>query len=751
MLRFKIFKKVILFFLIIQILISSNLINVQALSNNLSDINRNNIKVLDYDSGKEVSGNINLNKKVIIKLNNNKKKDYLYRIQEKINDNDWKIVSEFSENEPYYVFNKKGKVALHIDIIMKSNPSNIHGIWLGDYVVLDHNSKDDILKNININDVIIKLNNSAKVIKNNNIQLNDKLIIEIKGKEYNKYKDKIELLLWKKQKGKDWMVVRNFGTDKIFYKVIDKENFDLQLDIRDKENPNNLKCFWLGNFNIVQADSVVSFPIQFKDFLYKDSINNINRQWVAILFMFFMGLLICLIYKDKLGIINACLLSFTLGCILYALISICILIIGLQYNLLSVLIIATLLIFLLYIRYKKIKLSRKEVYFLVFWVVGFGLISFWITYNNFAIISYDSFYYITFGKYLAYYKGFTKDIIEPIRSYGLFMPVFHSLSVFFNYDFSYSVHSLFSISFLTIFFKILYDNVKLFFNVNKSVAILFSSLGTIMLATCYFWIFQSVWIMNNVFTAILLSLTILFVWQYKITKNDIWIKLSFMSILSFIFTRVESPLYGVVLIVVISSLDIPRDKVKKYTIFYGLVMLLWYLKVFVYTGLKGGGDFLTINRAIPIMILYILFLVYLMLENKITFMIHKYLKQILICAMMLVVALFFIFKNQFAINNIFIICKNIMNDGGWGYTIFLIIVLYCLTVFMPDYKNRNFIECIIQSYLLFLLILFMFRKYPLRLGFGDSGNRMITHILPIIIFDLLLKISCQFYKNKKIV
>lgn len=604
------------------------------------------------------------------------------------------------------------------------------------------------LKNVNItsNDINLTSLKTGRVIYSKNISRGDTLKIELDNSLIIK---NIEMILWEKKQGEDWKVITTSKKGYVFYKP-NSDTADLQIDLKSTITENEVKSFWLGTFQVTDYSQYNDLPNNFRVQAQVNSINknNIFMQWITIFIVFLLGLFINFCFKEHLGIVITCLLGLVSGVTLYGLSSVLLLILGIPFTLVSVSGCALgVMILILVKKYKFLSLNKREAVLLAISVFSFMLLLTVFVKLNFAVTTYDSYYYVNFGKAIAYYKGFIPDMAYPIRSFGLFMPLLHSLAMFGRYDFSYAIHPLLSLNFLIIFYVCLYEEIIKVGN-NKVNSAIIALLGTLVIGGSYFWIFQSVLMLNNLITSIFLSLAVIFAWRALTKGNQIWFKFSFYFMLVFLFSRVENPLCGLLFFAAMFMLNIPYDLVRNYFTLYSVAAILWYSKVFTITGIGGQGDFLTINKAIAILVLYALLLLFLFKQSSLAMKLKPYIGMLLILMLLIISGVLTIIKMNHAYLNLKVMIENMFMYGSWGYTWVIVLMMVILTVVMNEFpESKYFLTCII-GYFLVMFILFMFRPQPVRLGFGDSANRMLIHILPVLVFYLFSKFGNQFSQHQ---
>jgi len=115
--------------------------------------------------------------------------------------------------------------------------------------------------------------------------------------------------------------------------------------------------------------------------------------------------------------------------------------------------------------------------------------------------------------------------------------------------------------------------------------------------------------------------------------------------------------------------------------------------------------------------------------------------------LLLLVLVFMVFqKPEHMMDSITAIIKNMIESGRWGITWIIFILLLVFSLTQPRVPKEELFFYFISSFFSLLLAISYFRA-PFRLGWGDSANRMLTHILPIIILYVLMKTTKGLSKN----
>lgn len=85
--------------------------------------------------------------------------------------------------------------------------------------------------------------------------------------------------------------------------------------------------------------------------------------------------------------------------------------------------------------------------------------------------------------------------------------------------------------------------------------------------------------------------------------------------------------------------------------------------------------------------------------------------------------------------------RNMAINGQWGATWWILIPATCaLLLKAPPLRHEIAWLTMIFGYFLLIALLGFVREFPYRLGWGDSGNRMLVHLIPLITTYVLAKV-----------
>jgi hypothetical protein len=140
--------------------------------------------------------------------------------------------------------------------------------------------------------------------------------------------------------------------------------------------------------------------------------------------------------------------------------------------------------------------------------------------------------------------------------------------------------------------------------------------------------------------------------------------------------------------------------------------------------------------------IYVLILRYRGLEQ----FVHSNLQYVVGGGAFLLLAGLLILNPRNIITGLVVTVQNMLVYGQWGVIWYVVLAGLILAFTQPRFKNESFFVLLLAIYFLFVIALGWLRTNVnvYHLGRFDSGNRMMTHILPLAVYYLVLKYSPGF-------
>lgn len=461
-------------------------------------------------------------------------------------------------------------------------------------------------------------------------------------------------------------------------------------------------------------------------------------SFVAMLYI--LGVVFGLLFKRHIPVLFVAITGFLWGALAWVVIALVCLSLAIPYSmsiLSSITVMVFILLAILHLRLATWRLNREE----IFWLVGtfsvFILAVSLVAQFNLSDASYDSLAQIMLGRTIAY-DGFTYATSQLMASWGVFLALLQSASILLGEDYLYVTQPAFAITFLLTFFYLVFRAaMQSFFG--KPVALFLALSTTLAIATTYFVIYQSFYIHNNFLSAIYLFVTLAVFWLAPREKNKVWLIFGVLALTGFSLLRTEAPLFALIfLALLISTGQLSYRQRLAVVLPYVTGLLLWYFWLLFSIG--EGTDILDPNRTIAIIAIMAVFglsvgLSYFQWINR---AFQLYVPWLMIGGLLSVLTFMVLQKPTHMFTSMENIGQNMIFYGWWGATWLIVIILFMIAFLQPSFPYERLFSFGIPAFFMLLLAL-GFMRIPFKLGWGDSANRIITHILPIIFFYFSLK------------
>jgi hypothetical protein len=259
------------------------------------------------------------------------------------------------------------------------------------------------------------------------------------------------------------------------------------------------------------------------------------------------------------------------------------------------------------------------------------------------------------------------------------------------------------------------------------------------LFSTYFILFQVFYIHNSLISAVYLFTGFSSFWLAVKEEKESWMVLGTLGMLGFSLTRTEAPIFALIFLLLLLSTDrIPYRTYLRTIMPYLSYITLWY--VYLLTQMGMGTKILDPEKTLVIIGALIACGI-LFLLSELTWVkrfLLPYLPQIMLASLLVLLVLMAIQKPEHMKGSLYVILLNTLRYGRWGLTWLVFSQLLLVSILGPRLPWEKLFFYGIASFFILLLAIVYFRN-PYRIGWYDSANRMLTHILPIVILYVLLK------------
>jgi hypothetical protein len=359
-------------------------------------------------------------------------------------------------------------------------------------------------------------------------------------------------------------------------------------------------------------------------------------------------------------------------------------------------------------------------------------------------VTVDSFYYLTIGSLL---EGNNLDHASPflLLTRLLAVPLLHAPANMSGEFYLRSVTPILAISSLNCLAWLVYEDLRVKV-INLNMAKLFSAGAVLLLLTNNRFAHNAFYINGHLLTAVLLLLLVGCGWlivQKSELSSQALIGIQLITIPVLIVTRPENSFFVVIALVpFLTSDQVDRGKRILILATIGISIIAWH--GFLWINYLGAGE--NVPQAVIGMLVFgigMLLVIPLLTWIKVDHVLAK--SNILVESSLWLILLAFAYRDPGPLSrSIDATYKNIMLDyGGWGISVLVIGFIALGILLFTQAKNRLFLRFPLTAFLPFSFLLVYLREGAYRVGFGDSLNRMILHIVPLAILFIVSAAGSQ--------
>ena len=239
---------------------------------------------------------------------------------------------------------------------------------------------------------------------------------------------------------------------------------------------------------------------------------------------------------------------------------------------------------------------------------------------------------------------------------------------------------------------------------------------------------------------------------YYIFEEEVYLKIGNLFFSIVCIARIEGGLFAIVHLVCLYILFQNKSKekeVERLCLWTAILLTVLFFYYFYIIG-HAESDFWTPQKGIAMNIL--VWLVYLFFKISPVFKgrvkkIYDNIDRIMLLCICFAFLMFGMINREKFIHNIFSFMCNMGNYGGY-WVVVIMTALYGIS-----WRRGNpiirFLSLYLVSYFFLIPSLMIFRSVPLRIGFGDSACRMLSHIVIVGAYLLIYFMNELFTDNGK--
>lgn len=365
---------------------------------------------------------------------------------------------------------------------------------------------------------------------------------------------------------------------------------------------------------------------------------------------------------------------------------------------------------------------------------------------NLTTMSYDSYYYVLLGGMFVNSAPFPA-FADFFRSYPIFLVVIQGLLQFFGKDCAISIGPLFVACVLS---YITFCCIQRLRGCGILAGILGISLLVVVpgaLLSSYFLIHQIFYVHNHTVHGALMFLAVMEICLLAALHEEeddgqrAHTLIIFALLGGVAFSRIEGPLIASFILVLLAE---TKKLTARRFVFGTLVLvafqLIWALSVWKYRNLSGrvaqAGSFINHDQMFAMMAPPIVVsLAYLVSVARKSIWTWRYLVIFFLIGILIRHA---VLRPEHHAETLTSMAYNLLVLVPWGFFWAIAALAACYALRSPRDLRDLYVGYIIVAYPLIVLALATFRT-PYRQGWGDSGNRMMVHLVPFVTYLVLFR------------
>lgn len=471
-------------------------------------------------------------------------------------------------------------------------------------------------------------------------------------------------------------------------------------------------------------------------------------QVLAILLIFAYGFVFMLAVRGKKCSILDALLSYPIGLITYSIAGYFLLSSGIPFNGITQLLVMAAFLTIVLICFRKNVLDlfgsewdrKLSIIALIVIILALICTSGIIPVSN----TNDSMYFFSeYPRALVYYGNLNAQLDNFLTDASQGIAILGTIPCFMGFDEIFGMQAFFNVNFIALFFYAAFDITKQKLareKITNAKAFLLSLTAILLLMTSMPFVLMSRWFMANMF--FMEYFMIVAYAAYKYSKNT---KPADLLVISMLITgisimRMEGALNAGIIILCIMILPYKNIDVVKYMVCPVLVLQAMFLfRVFEILTLHTDIQFMTKGKAAILLAFLVAIIMYcLIIRNRFFAKLLQYYQWILVAGLLLVNIAVCFYDRADYITNIKAFIANTTRNSGWG--LFVSVFIGIIIIVPKKSIKINYFDITAICFILLTIIAAWARGDALYESFGDSGNRVLIQVVPLLVLCIYVKI-----------
>lgn len=355
---------------------------------------------------------------------------------------------------------------------------------------------------------------------------------------------------------------------------------------------------------------------------------------------------------------------------------------------------------------------------------------------NLSTFSVDSFTFVERGLALARITDPRYSALEFLHTRGVFAVLLHAATGANGVEYLYFLTPVVSVAFLVTLAVTVLSAVSLLGRSRRAGAWT-AFLGISWLASCYFVTFQMFYLHVNWLAGIYVFLLFYTVWMALQTRENRWFVLAAGAVFAFVLLRVEAPLFAAVFLYLLALERRGHDGRPLWpNVAMALPSIVWCSCLSVIIGDARGTVDRTRLIAMSGALAGSIALAWCIRRPWLSAR-ASWLRAGGLAALIAVLVILLADRADWMVTRSLILFADALVAGNWS-TGWLLIASFALAApLLGRMPHQEFLLLWVAASLMLMFEMGYFASW--RLGWSDSGNRMLTHLLPAVAWVMLVK------------
>ena len=384
-------------------------------------------------------------------------------------------------------------------------------------------------------------------------------------------------------------------------------------------------------------------------------------------------------------------------------------------------------------------------------LAGLILVAWFAAYRRVAAGSFDSVALILLGRSMLE-NGLSPWVGARLGSRSAMIPMLHGAGVLDGGNCLYGLQPVLAVSLALTFCYMAWRVISRICSCRRT-ALFFSLLACGVLFSSRIMFFQSFYIHDNLAAGAFFFIAVVSLWLALAETNYAWLVPATWALVSCSLVRLEGALY-VLIPLALACKELPYGRRLTLTLPVLTVVVVW--NVCLFQGVTGGAaSFFSPGRLVALLGMMCAFgaLVSLSFNRIVDRLAVRRLDVLMLVSLVIALVVILLLEPRHTTSSALAFLKNMVppwsvRESWWGLTWILMAVAYVLSLGKGGFPFERLLQSCTVAFFLLTLIL-CYGRPPYRVGWGDSANRMLTHIAPIALLYVFARHASFFKKPQQ--